>query len=175
MKTLQPSGGKCNASVGYENITQAYATRSCKTGSPNWSCWHDNVAKKTGGMWYSTTTGGYCGDKSVGTGGCTWKVAEVVKRVNKTCSDNSIYNLVESTDAKGAKCFDKCSGVGPKRNSSDTCWITCFYDTVLGPGASKAGGEVTGMPFSDLAAAWNAPFDSEDAQKAGCPKLPWKP
>jgi hypothetical protein len=51
-----------------------------------------------------------------------------VKRVNKTCSDNVIYNEVESV---GLPCFDGCkdSGVGPKRNSSDPCWIGCFYDT----------------------------------------------
>ena len=119
----KPSGGGCNASIGFENVTANFGTRSCEAKAPNWSCWHDNVAKKTGGMWYSTTKDGYCGDNKLGTNGCTWKVAEVVKRVNKTCSDNSIYTLVEATDSAGPKCFSKCSGIGPKRNSSDPCWM----------------------------------------------------
>ena len=97
-------------------------------------------------------------------------MAEFVKRVNKTCSDNIIYTEVESV---GSACFKACpgGGVGPLRNVSATCWIDCFYNTVLGPDASQPGGKVTGMPIEDLVTAWELPFASDDPTKKGCPGL----
>ena len=53
--------------------------------------------------------------------------------------------------------------------------VRCFFTTVLGPGASKAGGAVTGVPLDDLTKAWDAPFQSEDAAAGGCPALPIPP
>jgi hypothetical protein len=89
----------CGAPVGAENVTQHAAGRRCRAGDPNWSCWHDAVAAKTGGEWYSTTDDGYCGDGTApAPDGCTWRVAKFVKRVNKTCSDNVIYDEVEKVD-----------------------------------------------------------------------------
>ena len=53
---------------------------------------------------YSTTSAGYCGDgPDADKAGCTWRVAEVVKRVNKSCSDDAIYNEV------GRACCARCS------------------------------------------------------------------
>eukprot|EP00037_Helgoeca_nana_P017311 m.163931 g.163931 ORF g.163931 m.163931 type:complete len:310 (-) comp23933_c0_seq4:143-1072(-) len=161
----------CGQAVGVENITEHTKKQSCRGGDPAWQCWHDVTGHKTGGMWYSTYGAGYCGDgSSPPPAGCTWRVAEFVKRVNKTCSDNVIYNEVESV---GLPCFDGCkdSGVGPKRNSSDPCWIGCFYDTVLGPDAGTPGGTIAGMPLSDLLVAWNLPFATTDPTKKGCPAL----
>ena len=70
---------------------------------------------------YSTLEKGWCGDgTSPAPEGCTWQVAEVVKIVNKTCSDNAIFNTVESYDAThGTNCFkqDECM-VGAARNTS---------------------------------------------------------
>lgn len=166
---------QCGQPVGQENIATHMAGRSCGQGDPNWACWHDSVAMKTGGFWYSTTDTGYCGDgSSPAPAGCTWRVAEFVKRVNKSCSDNAIYNEVELVDKSSTKpCFTQCgdSGVGPTRNTSSPCWITCFYDTVLGPGAAEPHGKVTGMPLADLVAAWNVPFASSDPTKGGCAAL----
>ncbi len=68
------------------------------------------VANKTGGNWYSTHDAGYCGaDPSKEPAGCTWRVNEVVKRVNKTCSDNAIYATVE---AHAPDCFGACTDSG---------------------------------------------------------------
>ena len=107
---------------------QHFAQRSCSSSSKNYECWRDNIAKKTGGMWYSTTEQGYCADRQLGEGNCTWRVNQVVKRVNKTCSDNAIYNVVEAYDkSSGTNCFSKCSGTGAQRNSSSTCWIAFSY------------------------------------------------
>lgn len=78
----------CTNAVGVQNISTMSA-HECSQGSTAWECWHDATAHKTGGMWYSTTDKGYCGD---GTHppppNCTWRVAQFIKRVNKTCSDN---------------------------------------------------------------------------------------
>ena len=74
----------CNGSVGKENITVFFGKMGCREGQSDWECWRDNVAKKTGGLWYSTTKNGYCGDGTVpAPANCTWKVAQEIKRVNK--------------------------------------------------------------------------------------------
>lgn len=165
----------CGAPVGAENVSLHNAGRGCSTRDPTYDCWKSAVSRKTGGMWYSTTASGYCGDgTSPAPAGCTWRVAEFVKRVNKTCSDNSIYNEVEKVDGKQSEaCFPSChdSGIGAQRNTSSSCWITCFYNTVLGPDASKPHGTVTGMPLSDLVTAWNLPFESNDPTRGGCKAL----
>ena len=68
------------------------------------------------------------------------------------------------------ECFDAC---GAPRNTSSACWIGCFYRTILGAegmlptGATNPGG----MPYESLAAAWEAPFVSEDPAQGGCPAV----
>eukprot|EP01060_Flectonema_neradi_P038857 TRINITY_DN8298_c0_g1_i1.p1 TRINITY_DN8298_c0_g1~~TRINITY_DN8298_c0_g1_i1.p1 ORF type:complete len:265 (+),score=60.24 TRINITY_DN8298_c0_g1_i1:137-931(+) len=151
----------CTSDVGADNITETFAQRSCRQGSPNWECWQDATAHKTGGMWYSTTREGYCGNPNATR--CTWKVAEFIKVVNKTCSDNHIHSMVESHNQT---CFDAC---GPTRNVTSDCYITCFYNTVLGPDAGVPGGQITGLPLSDLITGWDFPFNSDS-----CPGLPPK-
>jgi len=85
------SSKQCGPSVGLENITESMSKRKCAAGSKSWDCWKDNTAAKTGGEWYSTTSAGYCGDgSSPAPPGCTWSVKEVVKVVNKSCSDDSM-------------------------------------------------------------------------------------
>ena len=148
--------------VGYMNISSEFGRRGCQEGDPNWACWHDNVAKKTGGSWYSTTKEGY---------GTSWKVAQVVKRVNKTCADNSINNVVEKA---GRSVFASLGAkTGADRNVSSSEWITAWYTTILGPGAAKPGGKVAGLIGIDqLVDAWDVPFLSNEADKGGCPALP---
>ena len=46
------SSAPCGAAVGQENITTHTAGRSCQKGDADWECWHDSVARKTGGLWY---------------------------------------------------------------------------------------------------------------------------
>ena len=77
------------------------------------------------GIWYS----GYSGTPEAGYGK-TWTVAEVVKRVSKTCSDTAINEAVERAGFSSG-CFSKCGphATGSSRNTSDPCWITCFEDT----------------------------------------------
>ena len=45
----------CLEPVGFLNVTKDFSKRKCSDGAANWKCWHDNIATKTGGLWYSTT------------------------------------------------------------------------------------------------------------------------
>jgi hypothetical protein len=116
----------CPANVGFENVSSHFGSRGCRQGEAQYECWSANTAKKvctaTSGLWYSTTSAGY---------GVTWKVAEVVKRVSKACSDSAINEAVERAGFASG-CFQKCGAhaTGPTRNTSDVCWISCFEETV---------------------------------------------
>ena len=130
--------------------------------------------RKTGGMWYSTTRAGWCGAPDADPKTCTWN-AVVEKVVNKSCSDNLIYEAIEAYDhASGAKCFEACPSRKQHpfraRNTSDVCWIYCFYQTVVGASAMlPSGGEIGGMPLDRIRAAFDAPF--KPPAKGGCPAL----
>merc|ERR1712232_342253 len=128
----------------------------CRTGEPDWECWRNSVALKTGGLWYSTVASGYCGDGSKpAPKGCTWSVKKLSKIVNKTCSDNAVYTYFETYDQNSAKCFASCadSGTGPARNTSSVCWVKCFYSTLLGPDAATPGGKLAGVPAQKVSSA----------------------
>jgi hypothetical protein len=120
---------QCGPKVGYSDIATEHH-RKCRYGSPDWECWKDATAIKTGGAWYSTDSVGYCGDgSSPAPPGCTWSVKEVVKVVNKSCSDDAIFTAVETAalsvrrDTTGGGCFEECSdsGVGANRNTTSPC------------------------------------------------------
>ena len=92
--------------------------------------------------------------------------------LKQTCADNSFYNALETYDASNDKCWSGAAcGTGAARNRSQTCWIKCFYNTVLGPDGGIPGGAIAGMPKLDLLAAWEMPFSSTDVTKGGCPPL----
>ena len=86
-----------------------------------------------------------------------------------------IYTAVEKADTAG--CFSSCPGgkTGVARNTSNSCWIRCFYNTVLGPKGAMPNATVAGMDVNTLIAAWNAPFASDDPTMGGCPPLPMAP
>lgn len=163
----------CKPGVGMENLTQTHGNESCSSGQEQWQCWRDAAGRKTGGTWFSTLDIGLCGGSKAEA--CTWRLAQVAKRINKTCSDNTIYSAAEDYDAEhGTGCFKKCPtpALSLPRNTSDPCWIQCFYETALGPEAGKPGGKTEGMPLQTLLDAWNAPFESEDPHTGGCPHIP---
>ena len=166
--------------VGAENVTTQFGGRgSCNWDTwikYPWSCWGQEVVHKTAGpgvnMWYSSTSAGWCGAPGASPATCTWS-AEVLKIVNKTCSDNSVYSAVEEYDAQHDGRFAKCPHypqTGPRRNTSDPCWIYSFYATVLGPDALMPGGAVAGMPAEILDQAFDRPF--ADEAHGGCPAIP---
>ena len=124
----------------------------------------------TRGFWYSSTSEGYCAEgqtKTASGGPCMWRVDKVVKKIAKNCSDDNLYTLVEK---QGDRCFEHCNLKA--RNVSNSCWIHCFYDTVLGPDAGTPGGALGGMPIGDIVAVWDKTFAADDSSPGACPAIP---
>jgi hypothetical protein len=132
--------------------------------------WDTGLARKLGGYWYSTRKAGMCTTSS---DWCNWRVAKTVKRVSKDCADNSIYTYVEAKDTRG--CFRKCAtpNNGAVRNMSDVCWVTCFFETVLGANSTHGTVNETtdGLSLAQLDEAWDRVFASDNAAIGGCPSL----
>lgn len=99
-----------------------------------------------------------------------WRVAEVVKRVSRNCSDATQEAAIYARDtASGAGCFGKCA---QPLNRSDVCWVRCYYQTLLGEGAGqRAVAKTAGISVAEVIQRWNAPFDSDDPAQGGCPSV----
>ncbi len=163
-------GGSVNASVGRESVAGFFARMkpnpAYSHGSVESQWWQWNAAVKVGGWWYSSLKDGLCNATSTW---CTWRVAEVSKRVTKSCADSSMYTSVESAaEAAGSSCFKTC---GPERNTSSACWINCFYATTLGADSGTKDTNTTGegLPTEQLLTFWERPFESTVAEQGGCP------
>lgn len=128
-----------------------------------WKCWHHNIPQKAGGLWYSQLEAGLC-RKGSPPGSCGWRMLSS-STVHEACLRDSVADAVEAADE--VACFQSC---GP-RNASSSCWIGCFFDTLLGPDARRnsSAGAVTGMALEDVVAGWTRPFLPEIA--GGCPKM----
>ena len=133
----------------------------------NMTSWYQKLAQKLGGAWYSTRKAGMCTDQGQR---CGWQLLETVKRVSKSCLDNSVFSYIEGKDQTG--CFDACAipRDGTVRNTSDECWARCLFVTVLGP---DAGFDITtdsrsGLSREELLEAWARPFASENPALGGC-------
>ena len=170
----------CNPGVGLLNLTSANGTgygiwahgRGRPGPEPNLTdidYWRYNIADLLGGHWYSTVESGLCGGKTATA--CTWRVAEVVKKVSRTCHNQGVFAAVQ---VHGRACFDTCP---QPRNSSSECWIRCYYNTMLGPNSGTGFGEPNSsylaghMPIATLEDAWLAAFRSDDPEQGGCPNL----
>jgi hypothetical protein len=161
-------GGGVNASIGRESVFGFFGRMKPNPryshGSVQSEWWQWNAAAKIGGWWYSSLTDGLCNATS---DWCTWRVAEVTKRVPKACADNSLYDSIEAA-AGQSSCFKAC---GPKRNTSSACWIECFYSTTLGADSSTKDTNSTGegLSLEQLVGVWERPFSSTDTAEGGCP------
>jgi hypothetical protein len=177
----QPRDCTNDTAVGVMNITSAfgrfknYVCTWDRWITAPWTCWSWPIVAKTGGMWYSTTRAGWCGAPGADPATCTWS-ATVEKVVNKSCSDDKVYAAVEEYDARkgGPGCFRACPDRRwhpfRARNTSDTCWIYCYYQTLLGASALlPSGGEISGMPLAQLREAFEQPFLPE--AQGGCPDV----
>jgi hypothetical protein len=137
----KPFGGTCNVSVvGMEDLKSVdWGQHDVGNNLTEISAWHDNVMNKVGGLWFSTQRSGYCDDPDgPKTGGCSWRVAKVIKRIPKNCSDSAIDSAVVNYDMaskNGRRCFSQCSA-SDRANTSSVCYTRCFYATVLGPQAN---------------------------------------
>ena len=53
------------------------------------------------------------------------------------------------------------------RNTSSTCWIEAFYDSLLGSEV-LTGGPIGGVPLATFDAAWQGSFRGDDPATGGC-------
>lgn len=79
------------ARVGMLNLSTVQWGASHANGAIDF--WHLNTLRKMAGTWYDTPRTAQC-DPAAPEQACSWRVAEVVKKVNKTCSDASIAAAV---------------------------------------------------------------------------------
>ena len=75
----------------------------------------------------------------------------------------------EQVEKNGAECFAKCSG---STNTTDPCWIRCYFDTVLGQNSNTSKTPSGGMSSKDVTNAWLKGFESDDFSQGGCPRCP---
>ena len=75
------------------------------------------------------------------------------KTVKEQCLKGRLMDTVEGHDQAG--CFSAC-GV---RNVTDTCWIGCFFDTLLGQDSAKSVTRpLAGMSVQAIERGWTTAF-----------------
>ena len=101
----------CNTTVGKILVTNesGYAhekpSYDPRFGAPSaYRYYFYNSAQKFGGYWYSTLSKGECGNPAAG-GNCTWRVAQRIKRIKKSCQTAYLFGVVEKA---GDACFSAC-------------------------------------------------------------------
>ena len=90
---------------------------------------------------------------------------------------DSITMDLKAYDAGTDGCFERCpehqKHPHAPRNTSDVCWIYCFYATILGAQALIPGGATTplttGMPREQIEDAFATPF--LPVGEGGCPAI----
>jgi hypothetical protein len=95
---------------------------------------------------------------------CFWRVVNVQKRINRTCSERTVNAGVV---ARNPACFNGCA---QPTNTTSTCWIHCFYSTLLGDRSNTSlvpASAGLGMPGRDIQALWDSPF----AAGSACPDI----
>ena len=76
--------------------------------------------------------------------------------MNQSCVDGRVVDAVKK--ARGNACWENC---GPHAtNSTSSCWIRCFYDTIL------KGGNGEPMTAAEIAGPFVAAF--EPVSQGGC-------
>lgn len=122
--------------------------------------WHRfaNLAFRTGGTWYSTVDAGDCDSPTRSS--CDWKLTKTIKKVNASCHADAVQARVERL---GSRCFAACPDGGHAVHT--TCYITCYYETLLGPQAGAVINGTGGLSTTELVRLWTDAFDN-------CPPLP---
>ena len=137
-------------------------TAPCNKDAKDWICWHNNMPRKTGGFWYSTLEPGMCSGKDDDEN-CTWTVKRTTT-VNESCVRSRIETYMEKQDTN---CFESCSS---PRNVSDSCWIGCFMDVLMGKDARNNDTiKLGGLDIQDLVDVWENSF--QDETQGGCPRI----
>jgi len=147
---------KCTPNVGEENIADLFGRFPTRPGSPATSYWMKNLVERTGGRWYSTFEAGECGSPLAT--GCYWRLVQTTKVINATCHSTSLRKQLETT---GGPCFNACA---QPLNTSSSCYLGCYYTTLLGPDAGTTFPSTGGLGGPAITSLWTDAFD-------GCPSL----
>lgn len=157
--------GKCGPTVGMEEVGPAHVKELPGRGAKPWAWWYYNVGQYSQGRWFSTTGEGRCNSATSDDAPCYWRVAEVIKRVPKNCTNSLVQAAVT---ARGKDCFQSCP---QPSNATSTCFIGCFFETLMGP-ASGSGlySPSEAMPVNIVEDAFNQGFEADPSQ-GGCPSV----
>jgi hypothetical protein len=163
---------KSNSSVGKEDVAGYFGAPTKapggKRGSADYTYWKFNLAKKVGGMWYSTLKADECElGSDPYSGNCQWREVKRLKRVQKSCLDKALEKVIVAASDH----FNACSPADAK-NTSSSCYIHAWYDTILGKGSNNTIWDPstdTGMPIASIKKAWETAFTSGDVADGGCP------
>lgn len=165
--TCQCPSLPCPLNVGRTTVREMFLQSRLPPAAdaPAWQWWRWNIANKTGGVWYSTLAQGQCSIPAAKE--CYWYVKNVVKRIDKRCSDRVIASAVTRDNPD---CFNQCP---QPNNSSSVCWIGCFYETVLGPGSGTGPLQSfsSGMSLQRVLDAFEKPFTTSNVSEGGCPAV----
>jgi len=141
----------CPARVGRENITELFGRFPIDKDTPPTTYWLKNLVDRTGGMWYSTLDIGQC--DGAGAESCEWKIVERVKRINATCQDGMVSDLLQEN---GKECFAGCGS--QRTNASSPCFANCYYTTLLGSGSGNTYPVKGGLSRQDILDVWDKSF-----------------
>lgn len=160
----------CPPTVGREDVASVFNRFKPSIFSPKYEWWLHNLVDRVKGLWYSTPATGECtaaapstsSSPSSPTAACHWRLLESKRRVLKSCQMGYVFKQVTT---KNPSCFNKCS---QPSNTTSTCYIECFYDTLLG---KNSGGRnpTGGMTRDEIADMWAFPVRNDET-KGGCPE-----
>lgn len=154
----------CPPTVGMENVSSVFDRFKPNLFSPQYIWWLHNLVDRVQGLWYSTPASGECTASSA-PGTCHWRLVESKRRVLKSCQMKYVFGQVTT---KNPSCFNKCA---QPSNSTSTCFIECFYDTLLGPFAGHHNTPPSGgMTGEEIASMWAFPVRNDET-KGGCPQF----
>mmetsp|Transcript_38062 Transcript_38062/g.73720 ORF Transcript_38062/g.73720 Transcript_38062/m.73720 type:complete len:278 (+) Transcript_38062:35-868(+) len=134
--------------VGREDVNKTHNFQP-PPGSGPYIYWNGNLAIRLGGYWYSTLSKGE---------NKTWTLVAEDKRVNATCHKE---RLVSSIHALNPSCYQPCP---QPHNITSDCYITCMFDTLLGPDARYKLTQQGGITGSEIKKLWLDAFE-------GCPAI----
>ena len=135
----------CDKPVGREYVANLFGSFTPKPTDPAPDFWTHNLVLRTGGTWYSTLD---MGENK------TWELVETIKTVSHKCQYQYIHEQIKSLDK--TKCFDAC----PPNDVTTDCYVTCFFDTMLGPDAGKVvDSKKGGLTGAQITSIWEKGFE----------------
>jgi len=149
----------CPPTVGVESPSEVFEKFPMPKHAKNYNWWLINLAERIDGKWYSMPAAGQCDDSAKP---CTWRLVESKRRVLKSCQDEYIFDQINKINPT---CFSTCP---QPKNSTSTCFIECFYSTLLGVNSDK-GKSTGGLSQEQISDMWKFPVVN-DERKGGCPE-----